>query len=93
MLDLLETKKVHRINGRDGYKVRCPKCGCKGGGFGISRNQDTFILMSSNDSCLYRENLNQLVNRLGDDEMKKAIVGVAHCLGKICQGFARGNGG
>ena len=71
MLDLLETKKVHRINGRDGYKVRCPKCGCKGGGFGISKNQDTFILMCSNDSCLYRENLNQLVNRLGDDEMKK----------------------
>ena len=71
MLDLLETKKVHRINGHDGYKVRCPKCGCKGGGFGISRNQDTFILMCSNDSCLYRENLNQLVNRLGDDEMKK----------------------
>ena len=71
MLDLLETKKVHRINGRDGYKVRCPKSGCKGGGFGISRNQDTFILMCSNDSCLYRENLNQLVNRLGDDEMKK----------------------
>ena len=71
MLDLLETKKVHRINGRNGYKVRCPKCGCKGGGFGISRNQDTFILMCSNDSCLYRENLNQLVNRLGDEEMKK----------------------
>ena len=42
-----------------------------GGGFGISKNQDTFILMCSNASCLYRENLNQLVNRLGDDEMKK----------------------
>ena len=27
--------------------------------------------MCSNDSCLYRENLNQLVNRLGDEEMKK----------------------
>jgi len=71
MLELLDTKKDHRINGHNGYKVRCPECGCKGGGFGISKNQDTFILMCANDSCRHLENLNQLVNRLGDDEMKK----------------------
>ena len=72
MLDLLETKKVHRVNGRNGYKVRCPGCGCKSGGFGIGEDLDTFILMCARKTeCGYRENLNQLVNRLGDEEMKK----------------------
>ena len=72
MLDLLETKKVHRVNGRNGYKVRCPGCGCKSGGFGIGEDLDTFILMCARKAeCGYRENLNQLVNRLGDEEMKK----------------------
>jgi hypothetical protein len=72
ILDLLETKKVHRVNGRNGYKVRCPGCGCKSGGFGIGEDLDTFILMCARKTeCGYRENLNQLVNRLGDEEMKK----------------------
>ena len=72
MFDLLEAKKVHRVNGRNGYKVRCPSCGCKSGGFGIGEDLDTFILMCARKTeCGYRENLNQLVNRLGDEEMKK----------------------
>lgn len=70
-LELLDTKKDHRINGHRGYRVHCPGCGCKSGGFGISKDQDTFILMCANNWCHHHENLNQLVNRLGDEERKK----------------------
>ena len=70
-LELLDTKKEYRINGHKGYKVRCPGCGCKSGSFGISKDRDTFILMCANDWCYHHENLNQLVKRLGDEEMKK----------------------
>ena len=71
MLDLLETKKVHRINGRNGYKVRCPGCGCKSGGFGIGEDLDTFILMCGRTECGYRKNLNQLINESSNEELKK----------------------
>ena len=52
MLDLLETKKVHRVNGRNGYKVRCPRLRMQKWWFWYQQDQDTFILMCANDSVV-----------------------------------------
>ena len=70
-LEVVETRRDYLVNNQKGYKVECPKCKRKSAGFGVSKRSDTYILMCGRTECGYRENLNDLVNRIGDEEMKK----------------------
>ena len=71
MLNPIKTSRDYLVNKEKGYKVECPRCKHKSGGFGLGKDGDTYILMCGRVNCTYRENLNGLVNRLGDEAMKE----------------------
>jgi hypothetical protein len=70
LLGAKHQKQAHKVNGSPGYKVHCPKCQRYSGGFGISRDGNTYILMCGDRLCGFRANLNTLINQYGCNDMK-----------------------
>ena len=63
------TDQDHKVNGKMGYKLQCPRCNNSTAGFGIGKRGNTYILWCY-QGCGYSANLNDLVNQYGSDELK-----------------------